>query len=121
MKEQIEELIDLRAQRKKLDASIKAIEAGLADQFQVDLDKSKTFESDGYKLVVKKPANYKLDTVIYDKIKREIPPKMRAVKTKTELDKVGYKWLMNNEPDVFAIMAQAVTVTAGKASVEIKE
>jgi hypothetical protein len=121
MKEQIEALIDLKAQRKKLDASIKAIEVGLADQFEVDLDSSKTFDIDGYKLAVKKPAYYKLDETIYDQIKRDIPPKMRAVKTKTELDKVGYKWLMKNEPAVFEIMAKAVTITPGKASIEIKE
>ncbi|CAN8141817.1 conserved hypothetical protein [uncultured Thiomicrorhabdus sp.] len=121
MKEQIERLIDLNFKRRKLDASIKSIESELSDSFEVDLDKSKTLEVEGYKVVVKRPAYYKLDLNVYDEIKKQIPPKMRAIKTKTELDKIGYKWLMTNEPEVFEVMAKAVTVTAGKPSIEIKE
>lgn len=121
MKEQIEALIDLKVQRKKLDARIKTIETDIAEQVDIDIDTSKTFDVDGYKLVVKKPAYYKLDEAVYNKIKTQIPPKMRAVKTKLELDKMGYKWLMNNEPNVFEIMAKAVTITQGKSSIQIKE
>ena len=82
---------------------------------------------DGTKIVVKKELSYKVD---FDALEEERfpldedgdpPPMPTKSKTTRELDVKGYEWYREHNPDVFRIIAQHVTVTPRKPSVEVKE
>ena len=81
---------------------------------------------DGTKIVVKKELSYKVD---FDALEEERfpldkdgdpPPLPTKSKTTRELDVKGYEWYREHNPDVFRIIAQHVTVTPRKPSVEVK-
>jgi hypothetical protein len=65
----------------------------------------------------------KLDAEAWANIREEIPKKFWPVKVVTQLDGVGYKWLAENQPDIFRQVAKVVTETPGKTgfSVEVAE
>lgn len=81
---------------------------------------------DGTKIVVKKELSYKVD---FDALEEERfpldedgdpPPMPTKSKTTRELDVKGYEWYREHRPDVFRIIAQHVTATPRKPSVEVK-
>lgn len=95
------------------------LEAKLAAAFPAALGSSKTHKHSGYKITTKAPVNYKLDVDIWHSIEDKIPRSLRPVQTKIAADAAGCKWLANNEPDIWAVCAQAITVTPGKVAVTI--
>jgi hypothetical protein len=62
-----------------------------------------------------------LDIGKWEKIKDSIPEKMRPVTYKPALDLSGVRYLQNNEPEVYALFSQAMTVKPAKTSVTIKQ
>ena len=95
------------------------LEAKLVKSFPAALGSSKTHKHNGYKITTKAPVNYRLDVGIWHSIEDKIPRSLRPVQTKIAADAAGCKWLANNEPDLWAICAQAITVTPGKVAVTI--
>ena len=81
---------------------------------------------DGTKIVVKKELSYKVNFEALEEERfpldedGEQPPMPTKLKTTRELDVKGYEWYRENNPDVFRIIAQHVTVTPRKPSVEVK-
>lgn len=112
----------LLAKKAENDAKDKriSIEAELAALLEFPEEGSKTHNVDDYKIVIKGVINRKLDEEKWQQIESQIPENLRPVKTKLVLDDTGVKWLKNNEPEIYAIAAEAITVTPGKTSVSVE-
>jgi len=74
-----------------------------------------------YKVFISGKLNRKLDLKRYDQFVDRIPEALRPIKVKRELDVTGIKYLANNEPDIYALIANsgALTVEPAKTSVTI--
>ena len=79
----------------------------------------KTYDADGWKIVVKAPLIRSMDWKRWAEIKNESPATLQPVKVKEELDEKGVKWLMANEPDLYAVVAQAITTKPGAVQVTV--
>jgi hypothetical protein len=84
-----------------------------------ELGSQTTQRIDGFKVVVKLPINYRIDSTIWDEVKTKIPVAKRPVKTKLDVDVTGLKWLADNEPDIYQVAAKAITSSAGKPAVSV--
>jgi hypothetical protein len=80
---------------------------------------SKTHAVEDFKVEITGVLNRKLDKEKWEEVKGQIPEELRPVRMKPEVDPTGCKWLQKNRPDVWAIAAQAITVTPGKTGVKI--
>lgn len=82
---------------------------------------AETHDAEGYKVTVTGKLNRKLDFARWEEIKTRIPANLHPIKLKPELDERGVKWLEANEPTLYAILAQALTITPAKTAISIKE
>lgn len=79
---------------------------------------SKTHTFDDYKITITGRLSRKIDWKAYEAIKGNIPESLRP--EKTVLDETGVKYLQNNEPQIYKILAPALTVEKAKTGVSIK-
>lgn len=81
---------------------------------------AQTHEIGDFKVTITGRINRKIDWSIFDKdIASKIPESLHPVKVKRELDETGVKYLANNEPQLYKILATALTVKPAKTSVTI--
>lgn len=95
------------------------IEADLVKALDVPEEGSKTQDIDGYKVTVTQPVSRKLDAAEWERVKLLIEPVMWPIKMKAEADASGCKYLANNEPETWAMIASAFTTTPGKVGFKI--
>jgi hypothetical protein len=74
----------------------------------------------GKKVVLKNAINYKLDGTKLLKVRQKIPEALLPLKVKELLDEPRLKYLRNNEPEVYAIFADAITATPAKPNVTVE-
>lgn len=73
-----------------------------------------------FKITITGKLNRKIDWEMFDQsIASKIPESLQPVKVKRELDETGVKYLANNEPQLYKILATALTVKPAKTSVTI--
>lgn len=80
---------------------------------------SKTHSVADFKVTITSKMNRKMDWKLWETIADKIPADLRPVKLVPTLDETGVKYLQNNEPSIYRIIAKAMTVTAAKTSVTI--
>jgi hypothetical protein len=76
--------------------------------------------SNGLKVTITGKMTYKADMAKLMAVVHELPENMRPVKMEPKLDETGAKYLRANEPEVWAKLASAITVTPAKTAVSIK-
>ena len=96
------------------------IEEQLAQALEVPDEGSKTHKLDAYKVTMTQPVTRKLDEAAWSKIAHLVPDAMRPVKTKIEADGTGCKYLAQNEPKLWAKIAQAFETKPGKIGVKVE-
>lgn len=76
----------------------------------------------GWKVTVTGKITRKLDEEAWAQVKDSVPEDLRPVRevVKLELDTKGVRWLEENQPEVYRVVAQAITITPAKTAVEIK-
>ena len=118
----------------QLAASLEAAKAkeAKAKKVRVDLEErlasilkhpeegAKTHTCGDYKVTVKGGINRSMDWDQWDQIEADIPEQLRPIETKRALVPAGCKWLRNNEPELWAKIAQAITEKPAKVSVTVK-
>jgi hypothetical protein len=109
-----------RAENKARDARL-AIEAQLAEAFEVPEEGTKAQSTENYKVTVGQPVYRKLYAPVWETVKGKIDPALHPVKTKIEADATGCKYLAKNEPDLWKAIAPAFTATPGKVSIKVEE
>jgi hypothetical protein len=85
---------------------------------------SQTIEAGGYKVTLTARLNYDCEDpkeLAEACAAAGVGPSMIPVKTKTELDATGAKWLRANEPEFWAsVLSKFITVKPAKLSVAVK-
>lgn len=98
-----------------------AIEEQIIAQLGKRDEGSQTHElTSGMKVTITGKLSYKADMEKLQAICAKLPPEMRPIKTETKLDETGAKYLRNNEPQIWAKLAAAITIKDAKPSIEIK-
>jgi len=82
---------------------------------------SETHNLDGFKVVITGKMNRKLDVNAYREVMESIPSDLCPVRVVEEykLEDAGCRWLSENKPDVWGILAKAITTTPAKPSVNV--
>jgi hypothetical protein len=113
----------LEAKRREDEARKSRIE--IENQISVALEKKSegaiTHKLEHYKVTLTQPIYRKLDVEKWTTVKTLIDQKLWPIKVIVEADATGCKWLANNEPQLWALIADAFTVTPGKVGVDVKE
>lgn len=81
---------------------------------------SQTHDAGDWKVRVTGKLTRKLDADAWAKIEPRIPESLRPVQYRPVLDTKGLRYLQNNEPDVYRLVAQAIETKPAKAAIEVK-
>lgn len=113
-----QELCALWLEHKQAEAAVTAarheIEAELAKRVPTKEEGQLTTEQGDFKVTTKTGFTRKLDLKKWAEVAKSIPPDRWPVKTVTELDNTGVKWLMENDPENWAKASKAITVKPSK-------
>ena len=82
-------------------------------------ESSKTYHTDGWKITAKAPMNRSMDWNAWETVKERIPVDLWPVETKTVLSETGVKWLQNNEPEIYRVLASALTTKLAAVSITV--
>ena len=97
-----------------------AIEEVICDLQPPREEGATTVEAGGYKVTITGALNYKADDLeALRNITREWDADLVPVKSKTELDATGCKWLRANRPELWGQLAKVITVKPAKASIKV--
>ena len=81
---------------------------------------SQTYAAGDWKITVTGKLTRKLDADAWARIESSIPEAMRPVKYAPILDTKGLRYLENNEPDIYRLVAKAIETKPAKPAVSIK-
>jgi len=76
--------------------------------------------ANGMKLTVTGKLTYSADVALLVQLAGALPEAMRPIKMEPKLDETGAKYLRNNEPEVWNMIAPAITIKPAKTSISIK-
>ena len=110
----------IKAEEKALTAKRHAIEEQIATALEVKEEGSISHKLDGHKITLTQPVSRKVDAIIWDKVSRKIPKPFHPVKTVISADSAGCRYLLANEPKLWAKIAPAFATRAGKVGVKIE-
>jgi hypothetical protein len=96
------------------------IEEQLAAALDVKDEGSITHKLEAHKVTLTQPVSRKLDEAVWATVKGEVQPDLWPVKTKTEADASGIKWLEKNDPATWRKLAPAFTSKKGKINVKVE-
>ena len=81
---------------------------------------SQTYAAGDWKITVTGKLTRKLDADAWARIESSIPEAMRPVKYAPSLDTKGLRYLENNEPDIYRLVAKAIETKPAKPAISIK-
>ena len=112
-----------RAKKSEETAKKKRIEAeeALIDAFGQRDEGSKTHTVEDWSVTITAKVTRSMDWSKWDATKDAIPENHRPVKMKPELDVKGVKWLQENDPKSYTVLAACLTSKPGKTAVTIKK
>lgn len=96
------------------------VEKAIAEALEKKPEGAITHKLLHYKVTLTQPIYRKVDVAKWDAVKTRIGQEFWPVKVITEADSSGCKWLAKERPDLWAMVADAFTVTPGKVGVEVK-
>lgn len=116
-----QDFIAAKAAEAKANKERVAIEEQLIAALGVKPEGAETHElANGLKVTITGKMTYKADMPVLLQLAGGLPENMRPIKMEPKLDETGAKYLRNNEPEVWAMLAPAITVAPAKTSVAIK-
>lgn len=104
-----------RARRER----VKAEQAMLPFLEQKDEGSKTTELPSGHKVTVTNKFTRKLDLAGFDTVAAQIPPELHPIKIERKLDEKGVKWLQENAPEIYKLIAPHLTVTPAKPGVKV--
>ena len=112
------------AQAKAEETRAAELRRAIAAQIQAmtghDAEGSKTYKDGDWKVTVKAPMIRSMDWAKWDEVRDQITEDLWPVEMKPVLDEKGVKWLYENNPDAYAVVAQAMTIKPGAVQVTVK-
>jgi hypothetical protein len=114
------ELFEAKLAEKEANERRVALEEELIALVGAREEGSQTHEIGDYKITITGKLNRKIDWDLFDQsIAAKIPQTLQPVKIKRELDDTGVKYLANNEPQIYKLLAKALTIKPAKTAVTI--
>jgi len=110
----------IKAEETALTKKRHAIEEQIAAALEAKSEGSISHKLDGHKITLTQPVSRKVDAIIWDKVSRKIPKPFHPVKTVISADSAGCRYLLANEPKLWAKIAPAFATRAGKVGVKIE-
>lgn len=110
------------AERLAIEARIDAEQALIALAGDLKAEGTITLPSDAYKITITTKVNRSVDQARLTEIASQVPAEFgkRLIRWKPDLVLTELRYLEANEPQVFAIVAQAITANPAKPSIEVK-
>ena len=96
-----------------------AREEKLVPRLAVKPEGSRTETVGAYKITSTGRITRTLDHTAWARIREQVPEALRPVKIVEQVDDTGCRYLAANEPDIWALCAQAITSTPAKTGVSI--
>ena len=112
--------LSIKAEEKALTAKRHAIEEQIAAALEVKDEGSISHKTEGHKVTLTQPVSRKVDAIIWDKVSRKIPTHLHPVSTVISADSAGCRYLLSNEPKLWAKIAPAFATRAGKIGVKVE-
>ena len=115
-----EDLFNAKLDEAKATAKRIALEEELIELVGAKKEGAQTHTIGDFKITITGRINRKIDWDLFDSgIASKIPETLHPVKVKRELDDTGVRYIENNEPQLYKILAKALTVKPAKTSVTI--
>ena len=112
--------LSIKAEEKALTAKRHAIEEQIAAALEVKDEGSISHKTEGHKVTLTQPVSRKVDAIIWDKVSRKIPTHLHPVSTVISADSADCRYLLANEPKLWAKIAPAFATRAGKIGVKVE-
>ena len=96
------------------------IEGQISEALEKKPEGAITHKLQHYKVTLTQPIYRKIDVAKWEGVKTRIGKELWPIKVITEADSTGCKWLAKERPELWAMIAEAFTVTPGKIGVEVK-
>jgi hypothetical protein len=112
-----EDLFNAKMAEKEAEAKRIALEEELVAVLGKRDEGSKTHTVGDYKVTITGRVSRKIDWEQFDNLSHKIPENLWPVKR--ALDETGVKYLANNEPQLYRVLSQALTVAPAKTTVSI--
>lgn len=116
-----ERVIGLKLQENEAKAARIEAELALIALCGVKAEGSTTHKGERYKVMTTGTMYRKVDEAALGAVRSALSPAMfeSVFRFKPEVITTGLRYLQSNEPDLYAIAAQAITATPGKPAVEV--
>lgn len=110
------------AERRATEARIDAEQELIALAGDLSSEGTKTLLTDALKVTITTKINRSVDQEKLIEIASHVPPELgkRLIRWKPDLVLAELRYIERNEPQVYAIVAQAITAKPAKPSVEVK-
>ena len=112
--------LEIKAQEKDIVAKRHAIEEQITTALEVKGEGSISHKLEAHKVTLTQPVSRKIDTIAWDKVKDKIPENMHPVKVSVTADSVGCRYLADKEPRLWAKVAKAFEMKAGKIGIKVE-
>lgn len=98
-----------------------AIETEIVSLVDAKDEGTSSAEGESFKASVTFGFNRTLDRAVVDSLRDKVPPELffRAFEYKPAIDLAGLRYLRNNEPETYAVLAEAITSKPAKPSVSV--
>jgi hypothetical protein len=110
----------VKAEEKALTAMRHAIEEQIAAALEAKDEGSISHKTEGHKITLTQPVSRKVDAIVWDKVSKKIPQHLQPVKHTVSADAAGCRYLLANEPKLWAKIAPAFETKAGKIGVKVE-
>lgn len=112
----------LKAKRQEDDARRMRIELEMmiVDYYGCKDEGSQTHKEGDFKVTITGKVNRTLDAAAWDSVADKVPANLSPVAYKPSLDLKGLRYLQQNEPEVYRIVAEAITAKPGKPSIKVE-
>jgi len=97
------------------------VEAKIEELYPFSEGLSKTFNEPKFKVIVKHNFATKFDSDRYIQIRESVPENLRPEKIKYELDKTGFEWLKENNPEIYIIVSSCVEIKQNKTTITVEK
>ena len=121
VEELVDEITKAKAEESRANKIRVALEEILIARLGHKPEGAQTHElANGFKVTITGKMTYSADMELLTQLASNLPPNLRPIKVEPKLDETGAKYLRNNEPEVWAMLAPAITIQPAKTSVTIK-
>src|SRR5690554_718755 len=91
-----------------------ALESLITDELGCKEEGSQSHKLEGYRVTITGRINRTIDEAAWSAVSERVPANLSPIKYKPAIDNKGLKYLKDNEPAIYRIVAEAITAKPGK-------